>query len=117
MSVNRTGPAAKRARGFRGFRLAQREVVRSGRADTSRLTCRASLAGNGADPLCGDRATWMLTAGCPHEHVVPSLACEAHTEAARLQLDRGGIDCTPCAKGPDAHRCPVAIEFFSLVRS
>jgi hypothetical protein len=102
------------ARSFRGFNLAQREVVRGGKADTSRLTCRASCSGDGAPPLCGEPAGWMLTAACVHEHTVPSLACGPHADSVRRKQERGGIICTPCAHGGAPHSCPVTIEFCAL---
>jgi hypothetical protein len=102
------------ARSFRGFNLAQRAVVRSGTADTSRLTCRASRSRDGLPPLCGEPAAWMLTAACVHEHAVPSLACGTHADSARRQQERGNISCTPCAHGSSPHSCPVTIEFCAL---
>jgi hypothetical protein len=92
---------------FRGFRFGQRQIITSGRADTSRLTCRA-----GRTELCGTPATWMLTAGCRHEHIVPSLACDEHTQMARDM--EGRIICTPCNTGDQPHACPVMIEFTAL---
>lgn len=96
---------------FRGFRLAQRSVILgSGKVDVSRLTCRASLAGDGNEPLCGQAAAWLLTAGCPHEHVVPSLGCDGHAEGAR----KLGTTCYECRRGREPHSCPMTIEFRRL---
>lgn len=96
---------------FRGFKLALRQVITGGRADTSRLTCRYQIR---ADDLCGGTATWMLTAGCAHEHVVPSLACDQHANQARARDRNGSIVCTPCKHGTDPHSCRVLIEYTAL---
>ena len=104
------GTARARFVTFRGFRLAQRAVLRSGNADLSRLACRA-LPSSAEGAMCGARATWMLTAACGHEHVVPSLACDAHAEDSRTRR----ITCTECAGSRVlAHRCPVTIEYVPL---
>lgn len=96
---------------FRGFRLAQRLILTGGRADTSHLTCRAYQ--KDAD-LCGAAATWLLTAACAHEHIVPSLGCDDHAAQARDLEERGQVICTPCNTGPRPHSCPVVIEYTAL---
>jgi hypothetical protein len=96
---------------FRGFRLALRgRILHDRRVDLSSLTCRASLAGDGEEPLCGERAAWLLTAACPHEHIVPSLGCDRHAEDARKR----GTTCYGCRNGREPHSCPVTIEFRRL---
>jgi hypothetical protein len=96
---------------FRGFKLSLRQAVVGGRRDTSRLTCRYQVTAN---ILCGSPASWMLTAGCAHEHVVPSLACGYHAEQARVRDAGPGITCMPCADGPEPHSCRVLIEYTAL---
>lgn len=107
----------RRARTFRGFRLGQygqvRDLLRARHLDVSKLTCRASCAGDGSPPLCGKPASWLLTSACTHEHIVPSLACDTHAESARRTQKRGRIVCTDCAHGREPHSCPVTIEFLS----
>jgi len=105
-----TRAARTRFRTFRGFRLAQRAtILHSGKVDVSRLTCRAAADAK-TDALCGEPARWLLTAACPHEHVVPSLGCDAHAEDARTRV----ITCTECRISREPHSCPVAVEFVAL---
>jgi hypothetical protein len=100
----------RRVATFRGFNLAQRAVIlHSGRVDVSRLTCRA-ITDQEAGVLCGDRAAWLGTAACPHEHIVPSLACDGHAADVRKRR----LTCYECARGREPHSCPVTVELVPL---
>jgi hypothetical protein len=100
----------RRTAAFLGFSLAQRvTILRSGKVDVSRLTCRA-IVDPKAVTLCGRRAAWLGTAACPHEHIVPSLACDGHADIVRERT----LTCYECARGQEPHSCPVTVEFLPL---
>jgi hypothetical protein len=55
---------------------------------------------------CEEPATVVITQGCEHEHVVPSVMCEEHAAEA----ERGGYHCSACWDSAQSHACPVIIR-------
>jgi hypothetical protein len=53
--------------------------------------------------MCGAVATHKVAAGCVHEHIIESWACDEHAS----QLTDGTVNCVSCYESADRHVCQL----------